>query len=746
MTTALDLAATPVADDPHADTGDDAAGRRPALLRRLWRGRPGEPPWVRPALLALLAGTALLYLVGLGGSGWANAFYSAAVQAGAHSWKAFFFGSSDAANFITVDKPPASLWVMDLSARLFGVNSWSILVPQALEGVACVGVLYLTVRRWFGPLAGLLAGLVLALTPVATLMFRFNNPDALLVLLLTLGAYAVTRAIEKGSTRWLLLAAAFVGLGFTTKMLQALLVVPAFAAAYAIAAPRSPWRRVRQLAVAGVALLVSCGWRVAIVQLWPTASRPYIGGSQTNSVVELVFGYNGLGRITGNETDSVVAGGAGGAGRAGAWGATGLGRLFSSSWGGQIAWLLPAALAFLVALLWLSRRAPRADRTRAAAVLWGGSLLVTAVVFSFAQGIIHEYYAVALAPAIGALVGIGATALWTRRSRIGWRLSLAGIIATTAVWSFVLLERSAAWQPWLRPIVLGGGLLAAALLVVADRLARRAALALAAVGVAVALAGPAVYSVQTAAATHSGSLPSAGPAVSGGTGGRFGPGGGTGLRFGGGTNPPSVQTGNGATVFNGAASANGALSAPTGAQGGGGAPAAPAGGITANGFAGPRATGGAGAGNAGGLLDASTPSAALVALLKQNADHYTWVAATVGAQSAAGYQLATDDPVMSLGGFNGSDPYPTLAEFQALVSTGKVHYFIAGGMGGSGSAGAGGNAAGSAGPGATGGPSAGTQTSGGSTSMSAIGTWVEAHFTSRTVGSITVYDLTSRSS
>ena len=211
---------------------------------------------------------------------------------------------------------------MDLSARLFGVNSWSILAPQALEGVACVGVLYLTVRRWFGPVAGLLAGLVLALTPVATLMFRFNNPDALLVLLLTLGAYAMTRAIEKAGTRWLVLAAALVGLGFTTKMLQALLVVPAFAAAYAMAAPTPPWRRVRQLAVAALALLVSCGWWVAIVQLWPAASRPYVGGSQTNSVVELIFGYNGLGRITGNETGSVVPGGAG---RAGAWGATGSG-------------------------------------------------------------------------------------------------------------------------------------------------------------------------------------------------------------------------------------------------------------------------------------------------------------------------------------------------------------------------------------------------------------------------------------
>src|SRR5450432_3225745 len=186
---------------------------------------PSEPPsdarWVRPSVIALLVATGLLYMWGLGASGWANSFYSAAVQAGTKSWKAFFFGSSDAANFITVDKPPAALWVMEISARMFGVNSWSILVPQALEGVATVGVLYATVRRWFSPGAGLIAGAVMALTPVAALMFRFNNPDALLVLLLVASAYALTRSLENGSTKWLLLASGLIGFGFLAKMLQA---------------------------------------------------------------------------------------------------------------------------------------------------------------------------------------------------------------------------------------------------------------------------------------------------------------------------------------------------------------------------------------------------------------------------------------------------------------------------------------------------------------------------------------------
>jgi len=655
--------------------------------------------WVRPALLALLAGTALLYLIGLGRSGWANAFYSAAAQAGSTSWKALFFGSSDAAGFITVDKPPLSLWVMGVSARLFGVSAWSILVPQALIGVAAVGVLYATVRRWASPAAGLLAGAVLALTPIATLMFRFNNPDALLVLLMTLAAYATVRALERASWRWLALVGVLIGCGFMTKMLQAFLVVPVFALVYLIAAPTTLRRRLWHLLPAGVALVVSSGWWVAVVELWPKASRPYIGGSQTNSVLELIFGYNGLGRITGNETGSVTPGGGTIGGATSAWGPTGIWRMFNAAWGGQIAWLLPAALAFLVALLWLSRRSPRTDRTRAAALLWGGTLLVTLLVFSLGKGIIHEYYAVALAPPIGALVGMGALALWTRREHFAARLTLAGILAGTAVWAFVLLDRSADWYPWLRFAVLAAGLAVALLLVVGERLGRRLTLVTACAGVVIALAGPAAYSLQTAASAHSGSLPSAGPTVASAAGG--GPGRGFAQDGAGGFGGPP------ATLTAGNAGAAPPVLPAGGFGGQDGAPAAGAG-------AGP----GAGGGAAGGLLDASRPSSALEALLKKDAGSYTWVAATVGAQSAAGYQLATGDPVMSLGGFNGSDPYPTLAELQALVQAGRVHYFIAGGMGGGGGA-------------------------AGSSSMSAITTWVTSTYTAQSVGGVTLYDLTS---
>ena len=261
-----------------------AVASRSGRLRRVWRGRADDAPWVRPALLALLVATAGLYLWGLGASGWANSFYTAAVQAGTKSWKAFFFGSFDASNFITVDKSPGALWVMEISARIFGLNSWSLLVPQALEGVGTVGLLYLTVRRWFSPAAALTAGLVAAITPVAALMFRFNNPDALMVLLLTGAAYATVRGIEDGRARWMLTAGSLIGFAFLAKMLEAFLIVPAVGLAYVVAARGTLPHRIRQLLYGLAAMLVSAGWWVLTVQLIPAADRPYIGGSQDNSL------------------------------------------------------------------------------------------------------------------------------------------------------------------------------------------------------------------------------------------------------------------------------------------------------------------------------------------------------------------------------------------------------------------------------------------------------------------------------
>ncbi|PTH87388.1 glycosyl transferase [Streptomyces sp. A244] len=675
--------------------------------QRLWRGRPEDPRWARPAFLALLLATAVLYLCNLSASGYANSFYSAAVQAGSQSWKAFFFGSLDAANAITVDKPPAALWPMALSVRLFGLSSWAILAPEVLMGVGTVAVVYAAVRRRFSPAAGLMAGAVLALTPVAALMFRFNNPDAMLALLMAVACLLVIRALEDGRTKWLLWAGAAIGFAFLAKTLQAFLILPPLALVHGVCAPVSVKKRIGQLAAGLAAIVVSGGWWVAVVELWPASSRPYIGGSQNNSFLELTFGYNGLGRLNGDETGSVGGGGGGGNG-GGAWGETGWDRLFGSSIGGQISWLIPAALILLVAGLVATRRSRRTSVTRGSFLVWGGALLTTMLVFSYMQGIFHEYYTVALAPYIAPLIGMGSALLWEKRDKAWASLTLAAAMAATAAWGYVLLNRSSDYLPWLKWLVLVGGLTAALGLIFAGRLGRLA-LGAAGLGLIAALAGPAAYTLTTVNEGHTGSIVTAGPAVAGGRGG---PGGG-GFPGGG----PNQQNGNG----NGTTQGQQGNGIPGGGFPGGGPNQQGQGRNQQNGDGG-RPGGMGGGGGVGGLLNGASVSSEAKGLLETDADRYTWAAAAIGAQNAASYQLSTGEPVMAIGGFNGTDPSPTLAQFKKYVADGKIHYFIAsGGMGGG-----------------RGGSSDGTS--------SRITSWVEATFKKVTVGSATFYDLTQKAS
>ncbi|UCA54232.1 glycosyltransferase family 39 protein [Streptomyces sp. WA6-1-16] len=716
--------------------------------------RGAGPRWARPALYGLLLAVGLAYFYNLSASGYANSFYSAAVQAGSQSWKALFFGSLDSANAITVDKPPAALWPMALSVRMFGLTSWAILAPQVLMALATAAVLNSAVRRRFGPVAGLIAVGVFALTPVAALMFRFNNPDALLALLMTVTVWCVLRALEQGRTKWLLWAGAAVGLAFLTKTLQAFLILPPLAVLYAVCAPVPVRKRLGQLALSAVTMVVTGGWWVAIVELMPASSRPYVGGSQNNSFLELTFGYNGLGRINGEETGSV--GGGGGRGGGGGWGETGIGRMFNSEVGGQIAWLLPAALILLVAGLWLTRKAGRTDSAQAAFIAWGGALVMTAAVFSFMAGIFHQYYTVALAPYVSALVAMGVVVLWEERSAWWPRAVLAGTVLATVLWAYVLLGRTPDYLPWLRWAVLAGGIVGALGLLVVGRFGGRG-LAVAVVGLscAASLAGPAAYTVNTLNSGHQGSIVTAGPSAGfgmggpgggGGQGGPGGPGGGDGGQRGGmRQQPPGQGQGQGQGQSQGQFPGQGQGQGQGNQQGNapGGMPTLPGGGTAPGGTGSIPGFGegmrGGGGGGMGGLLNGATVDAEAKALLTKGADDYTWVAAAVGAQNAASYQLATGDPVMAIGGFNGSDPSPTLAQFKKYVAEGKIHYFVSGGgMGGGMVGGTGGE-----GGGRTGGGPGGM---GGSGTSSRITSWVTENFTEVTVGGATFYDLTQPAS
>ena len=528
----------------HPGTATRLPWHRTAKTREL---DESTPRWYRPAFLVMLAAVAVLYLWDLSASGYANSFYAAAVQAGTENWKAWFFGSLDSSNFITVDKPPASIWVMGLSGRIFGFNSWSLLVPQALEGVAAAGLLCATVRRAVrgraggraGAAAGLIAGAAMALTPAAVLIFRFDNPDAFMVLLVVVAAYCVTRALEHGRTWWLVGAGVAFGFGFLTKSGEAVLNVPAFGLAYLVAAPVPFWRRVLQLLAAALAIVVSAGWWIAAVLLTPAADRPYIGGSTDNNPLELAFGYNGLGRLFGG--DGNMAGGGGAAGSS-FGGTAGLQRLFSGEFGLEISWLLPTAVVLLAGAAWVTWRGPRTDSARASLIIFGGWLLSTGITFAYMQGTIHPYYTVALAPAIAALVGIGSVLLWRHRAvapRAAYGV-LALSVAVTAGWGFELLRTGTSFHPSVRYLAIAAAVAAVALLAVAAVRTRAGRRLVVATGVLTALAvavPTAAWAVGTAATPHTGSIPTAvsgsgsagfGTGTGGGFGGRGAPGGGPG--------------------------------------------------------------------------------------------------------------------------------------------------------------------------------------------------------------------------
>jgi 4-amino-4-deoxy-L-arabinose transferase-like glycosyltransferase len=439
-----------------------------------------RPRWIRPALWALLGATALLYLWDLGASGYANEFYAASVQAGTQSWKALLFASLDPGNAITVDKPPAAMWVMGLSARLFGFGRWAMLVPQALMGVGSVALLYGAVRRASGPIAGLLAGALLALTPVAALMFRYNNPDALLVLLLVAACYCTVRALDSSSGRWLALAGTATGFAFLTEMMEPFVVIPAIGLVVLIAGPGSLQTRIRNLLIGLTATVISAGWFVALVAIWPADSRPYIGGSSDNSLLQLAFANHGLGG-DGNHS-------------------------FGSRW-----WLLSAALIGLIAMLWFTRSAPRTSPIRASLLFWGVWMLLSGLVFSYMQGIMHPHYTLVMAPAVAAVTAISTRELWRARQFASSRAVLALMLVATVGWDFVLLGRTPDWLPWLRWTILLGAIVVASVLLLKGQGVSRGIVVLCAAGLLFGLGGTAAYTIDAVAVYHGGAIPAVGP-------------------------------------------------------------------------------------------------------------------------------------------------------------------------------------------------------------------------------------------
>jgi 4-amino-4-deoxy-L-arabinose transferase-like glycosyltransferase len=648
----LAASATPVA----ARLGTAPARR--AIAHAAWARAP------RPELTALIALAGALNLWALGQNGWANTYYAAAVRSMSSSWHNFLYASLDPSGVMTVDKPPLSLWVQALSARVFGYHPLSLLIPQALMGVASVVLVYDLVRRRFGRAAGFIAGLALALTPMTVAVSRHNNPDALLVLCCVAALWCTVRALEDGRTRWLLLAGACVGLGFETKMGVALTVVPGIAAAWLLVAPRGRRAAARQLLAAGGAMTLVGGAWPALVELTPAGSRPWVSGTSDNSALSLIFGYNGLGRVEGQ------TGGPGGAAGGSLFGGSpGPLRLLEASLGGQAGWLLGFAVLAGVAMLFATRLR-RSDPRSGWLVATGGAFVCTAALFSVASGIFHPYYVALLAPFTAALVGAGAGELIAGRAN--WRVVGPLAIAAGVIGETVVLGEYPGQLTWLAPLLIALGALSALALASAKSL--RVRVIAVAAALALLLVAPSVWALDTLGHPASGTFPAGGPAsvASGGPGGRAQ--GGFARRFGGGTGsqPPLFGPGGGQGA------------PPSGGLGAGAPSGAPPAGFGLPGTAGPppgsfgaragrRALGGAaGAGAFGG-------GQSLSAVLSYVDLHGGGTLAVSSQSSAASAIITQGASVAGIGGFSGRESAVSVAWLAQEVRAGKVRWVLADG-------------------------------------------------------------------
>ena len=587
-----------------------------------------------PVLLAL---TGALYLFGALHNGMANSYYAAAVQAASQDWTAWLFGSLDAANYVSIDKPPLATMLMGLSARLFGFSSFSMLLPSVLAGVGSVWLVYGAVKRQFGFTSAVIAGATLMLTPVAALMFGFNNPDAILTLMLTASGYAFLRSLEgKRPLPWLGLAGLFTGLAFNTKMLQGLMVLPAMVLVYLVFAKPPMVTRFLHLMFAGVITTMSTLWWSVLVWLTPAGSRPWVGSTNDNNIWSLIFGYNGFGRLLGGRggggvpvggappsggmgatttlqtagsTTQTIADGAGmmpggmgggpggghGPGGTGFGGQTGIFRIFNNDFGPNIAWLLVLALAGGGLMLWILRKTPRTNRGRAAVIFWMLWLLIHIVIFSMTSGVIHPYYVVVMVPAVAALVGISLPFLWgayTRRKPYAWLLPL--LVGVTAVIAVMILGYAGTmtWLMWIVGLLGLTGMIGLLVnLYAPSRWLQNLAIITALTACTLA---PTVYALATVNVAHTGSIPTAGPSST------------------------AMQ---------------------------------------------------------GSNNEKSQADSQLVQYLVEHQNGATWLVTVASANESAAIQLTSGQPVMAVGGFNGSDTPLTLEQFKQLVKAGKVKYY-----------------------------------------------------------------------
>ncbi len=634
----------------------------------------------RPELVGLIALAGTLNLWALARNGWANDYYSAAVRSMSSSWHDFLFASLDRSGVMTVDKPPLALWVQSLSVRMFGYHPLSVLVPQALMGVASVVLVYDLVRRRFGRVGGLMAGLALATTPITVGISRHNNPDALLVLCSVAALWFAVRALEDGRTRWLVLSGVCVGLGFETKMGVALTVVPGIAAAWLWIAPRGRGRldALRQLFAGGGAMALVGGAWPALVELTPAADRPWVSGTSDNRILSLIFGYNGLGRVDGQ---SGVPGGGGNM----FGGTPGPLRLLNSGLGGQGGWLLGFALVGGLGIL-LASRLRRSDPRTGWLLTVGGAFATTAILFSSVSGIFHPYYVSLLAPFTAALVGAGAAQLLGR----GLSARVLGPLAILAGVTVELVVRSRypGQLSWLPGVLIATGALAAlALVVLSSRRARTAA-----VGAALAalLLAPSVWAFDTLGYSTNGTFPAGGPAaasIQGGGGfgggargpragglrgvGLFGPGGVSGARPGGPPPVGAVGAGPGGPPFAGAGGAPTGAPSPGLSGGAGGA-----GGPSFLGWSSGLGTrgGAAGPGGAGGPFGSNRSLTKVLAYVRQHGGGTI----AVSSQSSASLAIIEKNAdVAGIGGFSGRESDVSLSWLAQEVRTGKLRWVLA---------------------------------------------------------------------